>query len=66
MSEGCDSNLLAEVPSGLGQTAAWCRVSVVYALTVCAVLMVEKRGVERRIPWKESTGVETNGHIKDS
>ena len=45
MSEGFDSNLLAEVPSGLGQTAAWCRVSVVYALDV-----KEKRGVERRIP----------------
>ena len=55
MSEGFDSSLLAEVPSGLGQTAAWCRVSVVYALDV-----KEKRGVDRRIPWKESTRVGTN------
>ena len=45
MSEGFDSNLLAEVPSGLGQTAAWCRVSVVYALDV-----KEKGCAERRRP----------------
>ena len=43
MSEGCDSSLLAEVPTGHGQSAAWCRVSVVYALVVKVKGCAERR-----------------------